>query len=149
MKLPHDSNVGVPEVIIFKFLSPVEIPNGKALILRPDRSIEQVDYIPKWYWVSQDRIVAKSDVYLKKNVLVYTYFLCYEDENGCKFATVFSHQREPFIWKELKRSRTLDEARQFQAAVRQAWWDGPPELSDAPDPRGADHDFQFPAEPPA
>lgn len=113
---------------IYTFLLPIDIPAGKALLLNPDRTMTPIKYVPFWYWESQDRVVGRTDVYLKKDAMVMTYFLCTEDEQGNLFATVYALSNHPRHWRELGRTRTLDEARAFQAAVRKQWWVGPERL---------------------
>lgn len=117
---------------VFTFLKPVDIPANQALILKPDRTIARIHHVPAWYWESHDRIVGQIDVFLRKNVMVYTYFLCYEDQQGNMFATVYAFANHPRSWKELGRTKTLEEARAMQVAVRRHWWEGPEHLREQP-----------------
>lgn len=112
------------------YLNPREIPAGRRRIMLPDaaRTIEVVEEIPDWYWLKNDRILCRTDLGLRNDLWLVTYFTCEERPDGTMIDTVYSLQEDHSQWYVIARAATVDLAVAQHATLRHAWWAGHVEL---------------------
>ena len=109
---------------IYTFLNPREIPEGQRRMMMPDGRIVPKEVIPDWYWSVGARIVGHTDISMRDDVLLFSYFTCEEEIDGTLFHTSVSLHDDPGDWTVISRSCTGDEAWAKHCAIRAAWWTG-------------------------